>query len=197
MVSDKATAIICAVRAHGEHAAIVRCMTREFGLMAGFVQGARSRAMRPVLIPGNIIACEWRARIIGQLPSLTLEPLKSRGQLMTEPLAAAGIDWVSALTAKALPENHPYPNLFDALDGLMSAIELAPAARSWAKAMARFEELILAELGYGHQLANPAETTGALARNRERLVANLLGDQRQDIMAARERLVERLKSVVA
>lgn len=43
-------AIICAVRPHGEVGAIVRCMTEEYGLLAGYVQGARGRVLRPVLI---------------------------------------------------------------------------------------------------------------------------------------------------
>jgi DNA repair protein RecO (recombination protein O) len=36
-----------------------------------------------------------------------------------------------------------------------------------------------------------------MARNRARLVEHMLGDRRADIMAARERLVERLKRAVA
>jgi DNA repair protein RecO (recombination protein O) len=34
-----APAIICAVRAHGEHGAIVRALTPEDGLLAGYVRG--------------------------------------------------------------------------------------------------------------------------------------------------------------
>ncbi len=191
------TAIVCSNRTHGEHGAIVRSFTADHGLLGGFVQGAKSRAMRAVLVPGNVIRGEWRARIAGQLPSLALEPVHSRAHLITEPLAAAGIDWATALTATILPEAHPYPNLYDALDGLLSAIEHAPAARGWAGAMARYEELLIAELGYGDTLSNPRETVKALARNRERLVAYILGPSHKDVMAARERLVERLKSAGA
>jgi hypothetical protein len=36
-----------------------------------------------------------------------------------------------------------------------------------------------------------------LAQTRKRLVAHVLGDRRADVMAARERLVERLKRAVA
>lgn len=192
-----AAAIICAVRPHGEHGAIVRALTAEFGLVSGYVQGARSRAMRPVLIPGNVVKGDWRARVASQLASLTAEPMHSRAHLLTEPLATAGIDWATALTAATLPEELPYPNLHSALDGLLSAIEHAPAARGWASAMARFEELLLSELGYSDGLSNPDEPAKAMARNRERLVAQLLGDHHRDVMAARERLVDRLKRAVA
>jgi DNA repair protein RecO (recombination protein O) len=188
-----APAILCAIRPHGEHGAIVRGLTEEHGLIAGFVQGAHSRTLRPVLIAGNLVHGEWRARTSAQLLSLTVEPLHSRAHLLTEPLAAAGIDWATALTAATLPEAHPYPRLYSALDGLLTAIESAPAARGWAGAMARYEELLLIELGYGEE-----EGANALpVQTRERLVAHLLGDHHRDIMAARERLVARLKRVVA
>lgn len=187
-----ATGIVCAVRAHGETAAVVRCLTEGDGLVAGFVQGARGRGLRPVLIPGNSIRGEWRGRVAGQLPGLTVEPERSLAHLLGEPLAAAGIAWATALTATTLPENHPYPNLYAALDGLLTAIANAPGARGWAAAMARYEELLLTELGYGEELANAGDTLASLRRNRARLVAHLLGDRSRDVLAARERLVSRL-----
>jgi DNA repair protein RecO (recombination protein O) len=195
-----ASAIICSVRNHGETGAIVRAFSYHHGLIAGFVQGARGRALRPVLIPGNVIAGVWRSRIADQLPSLVAEPLQSRAHLLGEPLALAAIDWVTALTAATLPEGHAYPRLHDALDGLLSAIELAPAARRWANAVAQYEEILLSELGYSDD--NPTESedgkpVAMMAANRKRLVAHILGDRRVDIMAARERLVDRLKRAVA
>ena len=93
-----ASAIICAVRNHGETGAIVRAFASEQGMLAGYVQGARGRHLRPVLIPGNVIKGEWRVRISGQLASLVAEPLHSRAHLLSEPLAIAAIDW----TANAL-----------------------------------------------------------------------------------------------
>jgi DNA repair protein RecO (recombination protein O) len=191
-----ASAIICAVRPHGEVGAIVHAFTADHGVLAGYVQGARGRQMRPVLIPGNIIIGDWRARISGQLMSLQAEGERSRGHLLGEPLAAAAIDWVTALTAATLPEGHPYPRLYSALDGVLTAIELAPAARRWAGAVAQYEVILLSELGYGeesNERALSGPSLSALAANRERLVAHVLGERRSDVMAARERLVERLK----
>jgi DNA repair protein RecO (recombination protein O) len=193
----EAAAIICAVRPHGEHGAIVRALTEAHGLLAGYVNGAKARNMRPVLIAGNAVRGAWRVRAPGQLASLSAEPLHSRAHLLTEPLATAGIDWATALTAATLPEAHPYPNIYSALDGLLVAIESAPSARAWAGAMARYEELLIAELGYGEDIETADGTMAALRRNRARLVANLLGEHHGDVMAARERLVDRLKSAVA
>ena len=58
----RAPAIIVAIRPHGESGAIVRALTAEAGLLAGYVRGGRSRQHRPVLQPGNIILGDWRDR---------------------------------------------------------------------------------------------------------------------------------------
>ncbi|HEV7232946.1 MAG TPA: recombination protein O N-terminal domain-containing protein [Sphingorhabdus sp.] len=192
-----AQAIICSVRNHGETGAIVRGFTAEHGLLAGYVQGARGRHLRPVLIPGNVVKGDWTVRIAGQLAKLTVEPEHSRAHLLSEPLATSAIEWVSALTAATLPEAHPYPRLHSALDGLLSAIELAPAARIWAGAVAQYETLLLGELGYAEEIEASGAPVAIMGKNRERLVAHILGERRADVMAARERLVDRLKRAVA
>jgi DNA repair protein RecO (recombination protein O) len=151
-------AIICSVRPHGEHGAIVRALTPADGLQPGYVRGGRSRRLRPVLLAGNLVQAEYRARTDEQLPQLAVELTASRGALHTEPLAAAAIDWATALTATVLPEGQPYPRLYAALDGLLSAVEAAPRARDWAAALVRYELLILSELGFGLDLDECAAT---------------------------------------
>ena len=151
-------AIICAVRPHGEHGAVVRAFTPGDGIQAGYVRGGKSRRLRPVLLPGNLVAAEFRARTADQLAHLTLEIVASRGALLSEPLPAAAIDWATALTAAALPEGQAYPRLYEALDGLLSAIEAAPSAVSWAAALVRFELLLLSDLGFGLDLEECAAT---------------------------------------
>jgi DNA repair protein RecO (recombination protein O) len=235
-------AIICAVRAHGEHGAIVRALTAADGVQPGYVRGGRSRRLRPVLLPGNIVQAEYRARSDEQLAQLSVELVASRGPLLAEPLAAAAIDWITALTASALPEGQAYPHLYSALDGLLSAIEASPSARSWAAALVRYELLILSELGFGLDLTECAATgatddlafvsprsgravseTGAgdyrdrlmrlppflaaggeadwadifdgLAITGHFLARDILIDRQADILAARDRLMERLKRV--
>ncbi|WP_419810158.1 DNA repair protein RecO [Sphingomonas sp.] len=148
----RAEAIVLAVRSHGEHGAVVRCFTRDDGVQPGYVRGGHSRRLRPVLQPANTVLGEWRARTGEQLAALTVEPIHSRAVLHAEPLAAAALDWTCALTAAALPEAQPYPHLHDGLDGVLGAIEAAPAARDWAAALVRYELLLLAELGFGLDL---------------------------------------------
>jgi DNA repair protein RecO (recombination protein O) len=160
MMHLRAEAIVLAIRAHGEHGAVVRALTRGDGVQPGYVRGGRSRHLRPVLQPANAIAGEWRARTGEQLAALTVEPLHSRAALHGEPLPAAALAWVTALTATALPEAQPYPRLYDALGAVLDAVEAAPAARGWATALVRYELLLLAELGFGLDLTACVVTGG-------------------------------------
>lgn len=153
-------AIVCALRSHGEHGAIVRLMTPDQGLLAAYVRGARGRRMRPVLIAGNVVQAEFSARTETQLPQATIELVHSRGPILSEPLPAAAIEWATVLTATALPEGQPYPRLFEALDGLLDAIEAAPSAKGWGAALVRYELLLLAELGFGLDLDRCAVSGG-------------------------------------
>jgi DNA repair protein RecO (recombination protein O) len=145
-------AIILSARSHGEHGAVVRALTRDHGLQTGYVRGGRSRRLRPVLQPGNMVLGEWRARTGEQLAALTVELTESRAALHEAPLTAAALTWATALPAAALPEAQPYPHLHDALAGLLDALAAAPSARGWAAALARYELVVLAELGFGLDL---------------------------------------------
>jgi DNA repair protein RecO (recombination protein O) len=240
----EALAIICAVRAHGEHGAIVRALTPVDGMLAGYVRGGRSRRLRPVLVPGNLVRADFRARTEEQLPALTVELSESRAGMMSEALPAAAIEWATALTATILPEAQPFPRLYSALDGVLAAVSAAPAARGWASAMVRYELLLLTELGFGLDLSAcvasgatddlafvSPKSGGAVSREagalyRDRLLPlpsflleggagewgdiidgfrltghflerDLLHGRAYDILAARERLVDRLKRVVS
>jgi DNA repair protein RecO (recombination protein O) len=239
-----ADAIILSVRHHGEHGAIVRALTADHGVQPGYVRGGRSRQLRPVLQPANTVRGEWRARTGEQLAALTVELTETRAALHGEPLAAAALEWATALTAAVLPEAQPYPRLFDALGGLLAAVAAAPTARGWAAALVRYELLVLAQLGFGLDLERCVVSGGsddldyvsprsgaavcrqAAAGYEERLLPlpeflreggaaawpaifdglrltghflarDLLTERRADALAARERLVERLKRAVA
>ena len=159
-------AIVVALRPHGEHSAVVRLMTPEHGLQACYVRGARGRSLRPVLMPGNQVEATLSARTETQLAQGTIELAHSRGPLLQEALPATAIDWICALTATALPESQPYPRIFEALDGLLAAIEAAPSASGWGAGLVRYELLLLAELGFGLDLE-----TCAVSGSNDNLVA--------------------------
>ncbi len=193
-------AIVCALRLHGETGAVVRVLTEEHGLVAGYVAGARGRSLRPVLIPGNLVQAELKARAASQLPSLRLELVHSRGPWLAEPLPAAAISWTTALTAATLPERHAYPALHQALAALLDAVCAAPSARGWVPALIAYEVLLLRELGYGGPEAPPPaddwQANMAMLRRLGGAIARYpLAERRADVMGARELLTERLNRI--
>ncbi len=196
-----APAIVVASRSHGETAAVVRVFTEEFGLVAGYVAGARGRHLRPVLIPGNRVAAELSARSDSQLPFLKLELEESRGPWLGEPLAAAAIAWVTTLSAAVLPERNAYPQIFSALSATLDAICHAPSARGWLRAVIAYEALVLRELGYGGRAPPGEADLGALlkmfAAQGPVLDRHLLADRKGDAMAARTMLGARLEKLRA
>ncbi|AKM09567.1 DNA repair protein RecO [Croceicoccus naphthovorans] len=195
----RAPAIVCASRPHGETAAIARVLTREYGLLAGYVAGARGRKLRPVLIPGNLVSADLAARSASQLPFLKLELVQSRGPWLTEPLPASAIQWATTLAATVLPEHNPYPALHDTLNALLEAICNAPSARGWALAMAKFETLVMRDLGYGGDMPPMAGDWAAimdvLERSGRQLSRRLLADRRTNVMGARELMMQRLARI--
>lgn len=199
-----ASAILVAARSHGETGVIARLLTREHGLVAGYVTGGRGRQMRPVMIPGNRVSLELRARSASQLPFARIELEKSCGPWLSEPLPAAAIQWACVLSSSTLPEHSPQADLYDALGALIDAICAAPSARGWLTAMITYETMILRELGYGGdegaQLLDRNLDIEAQFETFRKLHAPLkrylLADRARDVMSARVLLGERLARMV-
>jgi DNA repair protein RecO (recombination protein O) len=196
----RSRAIICSVRQHGETAVIARLLTGDNGLIAVYVAGGRGRQLRPVMIPGNLVAAEINARSSQQLPWARIELEASRGPWLNEPLPAAAIGWVTALTATALPERHAYPVLFETACAVLDAICMAPSARGWMSSLIGYELLVLRELGYGDPVLRPAseawpDMLASFDAVGIRLERYLLADRRGDAMAARVLLRGRLARI--
>ncbi len=195
-----APAILIAARPHGETAVIARLLTEESGVVAAYVAGGRGRQLRPVVIPGNVVQADIRAKSDSQLPFVRLELVWSRGPWLSEPLPAAAMAWATALTAAALPERNPYPTLYAALGGLLDAICSAEAARQWVEALAIYEALLLRELGYGGErpaIAGLGQALEILDRQEPLIARYLLADTRADVLAARQLLRQRLARMVS
>ena len=195
-----APAILVAARPHGETAVIARMLTEREGLVAAYVAGGRGRVLRPVVIPGNLVAADIRSKSDSQLPFARLELVKSLGPWLSEPLPAAAIAWVTALTAAVLPERNPYPTLYAALGGLLDAICSADAARQWVEALVTYEALLLRELGYGGEkpeIADLGQALEILDRQEGQIARYLLADTRADVLAARQLLRQRLARMVS
>jgi DNA repair protein RecO (recombination protein O) len=146
---------IIGARQHGETSLILEVMTRDHGRHLGLVRGGRSARKQAALQPGNAVSLAWRARLDEHLGEYRVELLQSHAaRLIEAPVALYGLATVSALL-RLLPERDPHPGLHEALTVLVEHLDdarLAPAL------VVRFEVAMLAELGFGLDLARCAVT---------------------------------------
>lgn len=151
--------IVLGIRRHGEANAILEVMTVEHGRHLGLVRGGAGSRLRPVLQPGNAVRVEWRARLDEHLGHFTVEGLRLRtADLMAAAHAAYGVTHLAAL-CRFLPERDPHAEVHEALGLVLDHLDDRTVA---AVLIARFELLMLTELGFGLDLEQCA-ATGATA----------------------------------
>jgi DNA repair protein RecO (recombination protein O) len=149
------SAIVLSSRPHGENNAVADLFTREHGRHAGLVRGSRARAL---LQAGNGLSVQWRARLVEQLGSYTLELARARaGALMESRPSLAGLNAFTGVAAAALPEHQAHAPLFDAASILLDAMAAEDFAH-WGPLYVRWEAGLLEALGFGLDLSTCAAT---------------------------------------
>jgi len=147
--------IVLGVKRHGEASGILELMTRDHGRHLGLVRGAFGSRMKPVLQPGNTVSATWRARLDEHLGNYTIEAMNLRAAgYFSSPHAIYGVSHLAALM-RLLPERDPHESLHVALDTLLERLD--DPVRT-APMLVRFELQLLAELGFGLDLAQCAAT---------------------------------------
>jgi DNA repair protein RecO (recombination protein O) len=151
--------VVIARRRHGETAAVVSLLTAAQGRHAGLVHGGGGRRSGALLQPGTRVRARWRARLADHLGTFALEPMESlAAPLLDEPSALAALAAVTALVESACPERESHPRLYIETLSLLRRL----AAPGWAVAYVHWELALLAELGFGIDLAAPPRATGDL-----------------------------------
>lgn len=150
-------AIMLAARPHGETSAIVSLLTRERGRHAGYVRGARGKAVRGVYLPGNRVRARWWARLDEHLGHLTCELLRpDAATLLADRGRLACLSAACAMVEATLPEREPFAAVYGGLAALLD--DLVAGGEGWQTLYVRWEALLLAELGYGLDLGTCAVT---------------------------------------
>src|SRR5262245_50808141 len=144
--------IVLGTRRHGEANAILEVMTPAHGRHLGLVRGGAGSRLRPVLQPGNSVHAVWRARLDEHLGTYAAEGLRLRAATFLS--AAHAVYGVTALAALRR-ERDPHPAVYAALETLVDRFD---ASELFAAEMVRFELDLLAELGFGLDLACCAAT---------------------------------------
>jgi len=150
--------ILLSARPLGEANAVVEIFTAVHGRHLGLVRGGRSRRLRPLLQPGNLLAVTWRARLADYLGSFAVELLDARAaRMLDSETALAAIGSLAALS-KLLPERDPHPDLYRGAISVLAALEDGDL---WPGLLVRWELALLQDIGFGLDLGECAATGAA------------------------------------
>ena len=150
------TGIVLGRRLHGETSVILEVLTPTRGRHLGVVLGGRAGKMAAVLQPGSQVDIHWRARLEEHLGKFTIEPVRSRSAAtLSDRLALAGLNAVTALLSRLLPERESMPALYERSEQLL---DLLGQNNVWPLAYLQWEMLLLDCLGFGLDLTHCAAT---------------------------------------
>jgi DNA repair protein RecO (recombination protein O) len=150
------TGIVLATRKHGERALLLHVLTQEHGRHAGLVRGGQSAKRRGWYVIGNELDLTWRARLSEHLGTYRAELEKSHAaRFLDDGPRLAALASAAALADATLPDQEPHPRAYRGFLALMAALE---RDNGWAELYVRWELDLLAELGFGLDLASCAAT---------------------------------------
>jgi DNA repair protein RecO (recombination protein O) len=139
----------------GEANMVAEVLTLGHGRHLGLVRGGRSRRMRPLLQPGNLIRVTWRARLAEHLGGFNVELMEAHAaRVLDDARALAAISTLAGL-ARLLPERDPHPPLYAAALALLRSLD---QAELWPALLVRWELQLLGDLGFGLDLTECAAT---------------------------------------
>lgn len=143
--------LLIGVRRHGETSVIAEAMVAGRGRYLGLVRGGRSTKLAATLQPGNTVQLTWRARLEDHLGTLTVELLQARAAALIADRTRLYLAQLLCDHLRLLPERDPHDRLLAMALGLLdNPIDGA--------AVARFELILLDELGFGLDLTSCAAT---------------------------------------
>ena len=152
--------LIISTRRHGESGVIVDLLTRQHGRHAGLVRGGRGKRYRPILQLGNKVGAEWRGRLSEHLGMFILEPAQLRAALIMDEASKLLALQSVCILAGLVAEREPQRGLYEATDLLIRSLAEGGGARDeeWKMMLVQWELGLLAELGFGLDLACCAAT---------------------------------------
>jgi DNA repair protein RecO (recombination protein O) len=139
----------------GEANAVAEVLTRAHGRHLGLTRGGRSRRIRPLLQPGNLLRVTWRARLSEHLGGFNVELIEAHAARVLDDAAALSAIGSLAGLARLLPERDPHPELYVATVEVLRAFD---RPNIWPALLVRWELQLLQELGFGLDLSACAAT---------------------------------------
>lgn len=143
---------------YAENSAIVHVFSREHGRFSGVSKAALAARNLATYQAGNLVHASWKARLPEHMGTISCELVQSFAALaMADRLSLSALSACCALVKAMIPERDPHPALYDALRHVL--LTIAHGERlEWQMAYARFELLLLTEVGVGLDLSECAST---------------------------------------
>jgi len=146
--------LIIGVRRHGESSVIAEVMVEGRGRHMGLIRGGRSAKLAATLQAGNSVQLTWRARLEEHLGTFAVELTDARAAGLITDRTRLYAAQLLCDHLRLLPERDPHDRLLGMTIRLLD--HTTPA--DLGKALARFELILLDELGFGLDLASCAVT---------------------------------------
>jgi DNA repair protein RecO (recombination protein O) len=148
--------IFISARPLGEANAVAEFFTASHGRHLGLVRGGRSRRIRPLLQPGNLVSLVWRARLSDYLGSFTVELIEPHAaRVLDDEAALQAISSLAAL-AQHLPERDPHHR--ELYLGTLELLRALDDRAVWPMLLVRWELVLLQDLGIGLDWSECAAT---------------------------------------
>jgi DNA repair protein RecO (recombination protein O) len=152
----EAPGVVLDARPYGDADLVVAAFTATQGVHSGLARGGASRGRAALWQVGNLVSLRWVGRLPEQLGSLSGEMIQAIAPgAMQDPMSLALLRAVCAVTVGALPEREAHGPSFAALLHLLPRLA---ANLGTPGDLARFEMVLLGDLGYGLDLAACAVT---------------------------------------
>ncbi len=149
-------ALVLGLSKFSESSALVSVFFKSHGIFKGLARGAYSQKSRGILISSNLVKATWSARIEDNLGTITAEPIRSiAAEIMHDPLRIKAASSAIALIDTFLMDREAHPQLFD---DLLELLTHAGHETDFLETYVHFEMNLLADLGFGLDLATCAVT---------------------------------------
>lgn len=142
------TGIILSARKHSESNLIVRIFTREHGVVGGLVRSVKKYGA--VAQAGNLVECNWNARLEEHLGSWKLEMTRPVfAQVMGDRMKLAAVTSLCTMLQELMAERDPHAELYEHVEHWLKE---GLQQEGWIEEYVQLELGLLSELGFGLDL---------------------------------------------
>lgn len=146
---------IISTRRYGENSLIINVITREHGLIGGFIKGGGSKKNLGIYQAGNLVAIDAYARIEENMLSIKTELLAPTAvNFMNSSAKLAALSSLCSLCLSCLPEKENLERFYYYIDSFFKLIN----EENWVVHYSLFEFFLLDYLGIGLDLSECVAT---------------------------------------